>query len=121
MFGDFLNHKCDIFHLVDDSCQEGYGIKAMEKRIPEETPSEQGIPCHFHVRSDSLQIVQGEPYRSLSGQVKLSLPFGTDIRKNDIVQSQETGICYRADLPREVRGHHMIVTLRREPGLKGAI
>ena len=68
-----------------------------------------------------LQIVQGEPYSSLEGQVKLSLPIGTGIRKNDIVQSRETGLRYRADVPREIRGHHIIVTLRREGGVKGAI
>lgn len=121
MFEDFLDHKCDIFHLVDSPNPEAYGIRAMAKRVPAERPSEKGVCCHFHVRNDGLQIAQGEPYSSLQGQVRLSLPIGTDIRENDIVQSWETGLRYRADVPRKIRGHHITVTLRREGGVKGAI
>ncbi|MCI9530297.1 MAG: DUF3599 family protein [Lachnospiraceae bacterium] len=121
MFEDFLDHKCDIFHLVDSPTPGGYGIKAAARMVPTGKAAEEDVPCHFHTGGGSLQIVQGEPYSSLEGQVKLSLPIGTGIRKNDIVQSRETGLRYRADVPREIRGHHIIVTLRREGGVKGAI
>ncbi|MCI9645331.1 MAG: DUF3599 family protein [Lachnospiraceae bacterium] len=121
MFRDLLDHRCDIFHLVDSPINGGYGIKAMAKREPARVPSVRDVPCHFHINGSSLQIAQEEPYSSLQGQVKLSLPIGTDIRKNDVVQSQETGLRYRAGVPREIRGHHIIVTLRREEGVKGAI
>lgn len=121
MFEDLLDHRCDIFHLVDSSSPGGYGIKVMAGRVPAGKAAEECVPCHFHVNGGAMQIVQGEPYSALQGQVKLSLPIGTDIRENDIVQSRETGLRYRADVPRNIRGHHITVTLRREGGVKGAI
>lgn len=122
MWEDFLNHRCDIYHLTDSESQESYGIKVSVERKPEEEASEKNIPCHFHVRqSDFLQIIQEKPYARLDGKIKLTLPFDTDIRKNDIVRSRESGIFYRADIPRKVQDHHIIVQVKREEGLKGAI
>lgn len=121
MFEDFFNHTCDIFHLVEQASTKDYGIKVAKQYVYEKEPSEKDVPCHFHIQSDTLKIVQKEPYSILSGEVKLSLPIGTDIRKNDRVQSKETGLCYYADVPRNIREHHIIVQVRREEGVKGAI
>lgn len=122
MFEDFLNHKCNIFHLIEVEKEVGYGIQTEVVREPEKEPSLTDIPCHFHIaQSNFLQIVQEEPYSRVSGETKLSLPIDTDIRKNDIVQDCDTGLFYRADLPKRVRNHHIIVTVRREDGTKGAI
>lgn len=121
MFEDFFNHRCDIFHLRKNQEKGSYGIRTADAKVPEEEPSEENVPCHFHTRTGGLRIVQEEPYRSLSGEIKLSLPIDVNIQKNDIVRSAETGLCYRADLPRKVRDHHLIVALRREDGVKGAI
>ncbi|MCI8860442.1 MAG: DUF3599 family protein [Lachnospiraceae bacterium] len=121
MLEDFFNHKCDIFHLVKNQEEGCYGIRGKERMVPEKTPSEENVSCHFHTKSNNLQIVQGEPYRGLAGEVKLSLPIDTDIRKNDVVRSRETGMYYRADLPKNIQGHHLTVVLRREDGVKGAI
>lgn len=120
---DFLNHKCDIYHLVDAGDTGAYGILAAENLVPEEEPSETDVPCHFHIsQKDLTQLVQNEPETSIEGQMKLSLIIGTDIRKNDIVYSHEDGLRYRAGIPHIVaKNHHIIVTLYREDGVKGAL
>ena len=120
---DFLDHTCDIYHLVDAGDQGAYGIIAAESLTPEAEPSETDVPCHFHTKqNDLMRLVQHEPEASVEGQLKLSLGIGVDIRRNDIVYSHEDGLRYRAGVPREVgRRHHIIVTLYRESGVKGAL
>lgn len=127
MFEDYLNDTCDIYHLTDEPVDAGYGIAVTtEQQWPEE-PDEEDVTCHFHVTNNGLQIVQQEPHAELTGSIKLSLPYGTDIRKNDLViskasQSIESGLRFRADTPRTIHAnHHIIVTLQREDGVKGAI
>lgn len=120
---DFLNHRCDIYHLVDAGETGAFGIKAAQHLVPEEEPSEKDVRCHFHIRQNDLtRLVQNEPETSIEGQIKCSIEIGTDIRKNDIVLSHEDGLRYRAGVPRTVaHDHHIIVTLYREDGVKGAI
>lgn len=121
MFEDFLNHKCDIFHIKQTDTKVGYGINAARVSERLEEPDLTDIPCHFHINS-GLSILQAEPFARLDGTVKLALPFGTEIHENDFVRSHETGYLYRAELPRAIHGnHHLIVNLRREDGIKGAI
>ena len=56
----------------------------------------------------------------MEGEVKLALPYGTDIRENDFVKSRD--YMFRAGIPKAVHGnHHIVVTIRREEGIKGAI
>lgn len=121
-FEDFFNHRCDIYHLAEETVTvNGVAIASSTKKQAV-VAEEQDVPCHFHINGEFLDIVQREPQAELQGRGKLSLPFGTDIRKNDIVRSRETGFCYRADLPRVIHGnHHIVVELRREDGAKGAI
>lgn len=122
MFEDFLNHRCDIYHLVERQPTAAYGIRPGKITEWEQEPSLTDVPCHFQVSQyDSVQIVQGEPYSRVSGETKLTLPYGTDIRMNDKVRDRKTGLAYRADVPKEVQQHHIIVTIRREEGVKGAI
>lgn len=125
MFEDFLNHTCDIYHTVDETVTIGYGIEATtEKRLaePGDTPDLEGIPCHFHVRSNGVKVVQAEPYSDIEGECKLSLPSGTDVRENDMVRDCDSGLMYRAGIPRTIHGnHHIIVMLKREGGVKTAI
>ena len=48
------------------------------------------------------------------------MPYGVDIRENDFVKSR--GLIYRAGIPKAVHGnHHIVVTIKREEGIKGAI
>lgn len=99
----------------------GYGIRAAQVAECPAEPSVSDVPCHFHLK-DGLSVVQKEPYTGLVGTVKLTLPFGTRIQENDFVRSKETGHMYRAEVPRAVHGnHHLVVELRREDGIKGAI
>ena len=123
MFEDFLDHKCNIYHLQDESVDIGYGIKAGNVRMPQTEPEEKDIPCHFHIKMNNyMQVVQKEPYTSVEGKVKLSLPPGTDIRMNDTVENCQDGLKYRAGKPMEVHGgHHIVVTMSRMEGVNGAI
>jgi hypothetical protein len=121
MFDEFLNHRCDIYHLIQGEEDAGYGIRKSNVPVHEDTPSLTDVPCHFYVRQSSLQIVQDKPYSAVSGDVKLALSIGTDIRMNDLVCDRRTGFMYRADVPNEIHGHHISVLLHREGGLKGAI
>jgi hypothetical protein len=122
MFDELLDHRCDIYHLIDGKKTAGYGIKTNYISEHEENPSLTDVPCHFHnSQSNFLRIEQSTPYSRLSGETKLTLPVGTDIRKNDMIRDCGTGMKYRADMPKTIRGHHISVTVRREDGLKGAI
>ena len=70
--------------------------------------------------NSSPKIVQKEPYPAVEGEAKLALPYGVDIRENDFVKSR--GLIYRAGIPKAVHGnHHIVVTIKREEGIKGAI
>lgn len=123
MFEDYLNHRCDIYHLEDTTVNIGYGIKAEPKRRHQKEPELSDVPCHFHiVNYNTLEIVQREPFSSLEGKIKLSLPSGTDIKENDLVKDCKLGITYMAGVPRTVHGgHHVIVFLTREDGVDSAI
>lgn len=122
MFDDFMNHTCNIYHLEDAAVDVDFGIFAADVRTENQKPDEEGVPCHFHVRSSAVKIIQNEPYSSVEGEIKLSLLPGTDIRMNDIVEDCRNGLKYRAGIPREIYGgHHIIVELQRQEGVKAAI
>lgn len=122
MFKDFLYHRCNIYHLVDEQVNVGYGINTGTVKGKGNEPDLTDVLCHFHNRSNSLKIVQHEPYSSEDGEVKLSLPIGTDIRQNDMVERCDTGERFRASIPKVVHGqHHIIVQLMREKGVRSAI
>lgn len=121
MFEDFFNHQCDIYHLSDSIVNAGYGIKLEKTKRETLVAGAKNVPCHFYVKSNSIKVISKEPYSSIEGEIKLSLPIGTDILKNDIIMSHETGLYYRAGLPRRIQNHHITIILTREDGLKGAI
>lgn len=123
MFEDFFNHRCNIYHLEDRRVNIGYGIEAGNVRVPRKEADEKDIPCHFHVKANgNVRITQKEPYAKMDGDVKLSLPAGTDIRKNDVVEDCSNGIKYRAGIPREVHGwHHIVVMLASKEGVEAAL
>lgn len=122
MFEDFFNHTCNIYHLEDESTDIGYGIRATDVKKPQKKADEKEVRCHFYIRSNGVKIVQKEPYSSADGEMKLSLPVGTNIKMNDTVEDCRDGLMYRAGKPMEVHGgHHIIVMLSRMEGVKGAI
>lgn len=123
MWEDFLNHKCDIYHLQTETDEVGYGIKPVERAgsYPEEADITD-VACHFGVKSESVAIIQHDPYPVLTGQIKLALPAGTDIRINDKVVSKESGIAYLVkDVPRDIHGHHISVLISRADEVENAI
>ena len=119
---DMLNHKCDIFHVQNDTNSLGYGVSDTEHYSYPNKADIEDVDCHFHVKTGRYVISQTEPANDYSARVKLSLPFGTDIRINDKVVSKKTGFSYIAELPRTIRNnHHIIVYCNREGTVKEAI
>ena len=116
-----LDHKCDIYHLKEEQQSPGYGLPDQIKMFYQQEPDETEIPCHFSIYDSTLQIVQKKPQQMLEGRIKLALPINTDIRLLDKVVSQVTGLKYIAELPRRIRNHHIIVYLKPDDGVKGAI
>ena len=123
MFEDFLNHTCNIYHLSDETVNVSYGVKAASVKKPQQKPAEIGVKCHFHIRTNSgIRVSQKEPYSVLAGEGKLTLPPGTDIRLNDMVEDCRNGVKYRAGLPKEIHGgHHIIVDISRTDGAEAAL
>lgn len=108
-----LDHKCDIHHMTRAASSPGYGLPAAPNFSYPETPDIASVPCHFNVRSGTIAVVQREPQANLEGKTKLTLPAGTDVRINDKVMDTTHGVEYTAELPQNIRGHHIVVNLRR--------
>lgn len=123
MFDDFLNHRCDIYHAADEPVSVGYGISTGNTQSHSEA-DEKNVPCHFHIKQVAqINVVQHEPYSTIEGKTKLSLPAETDIRINDKVVDLSNNLEYSVtDVPRTVHGgHHVIAIVEREKGEPNAI
>ena len=116
MIDDLLDHTCDIYHPLTETVTRGYGL-------PDSTqtglsyPSKADISaqkCHFGVKTGTIQVVTQEPQKDLDARLKLTLPIGTDIRKNDKIVSGVTGFVYIAEIPRNIRGNHISVMVIRQ-------
>lgn len=116
MIEDFFDHTCDIYHATQETVSRGYGLpdSVGEKLTYPTKPDISDQICHFSVKTGSLMVVQQEPQRDLDARLKLTLPAGTDIRANDKIVSGVTGYIYTAEIPRDIRGHHMTVWVNRE-------
>ena len=110
---DFFDHKCNIFHLHQTSNSRGYGLPASTEFSYPNVADIAEQPCHFSVKSSKLVIVRGEPQRDLDADLKLTLPKGTDIKVNDKIVDCDTGYEYEAEVPRNIRGHHITVQIHR--------
>lgn len=115
MIEDFFDHKCNIYHVVKSSLNPGYGLPAGsdEKYDYGNEPDLSQIPCHFGVKSASISVIQHEPNNDLEEKTKLTLPAGTDIRINDKIVDCDTGLEYTAELPRNIREHHVFAYIKR--------
>ena len=49
----------------------------------------------------------------MDARLKLTLPIDTDIRVNDKVVDCESGYEYEAEVPRNIRDHHIVVWIHR--------
>lgn len=110
---DFFDHRCNIFHMAGMSKKRGYGLPdAVDFQYPK-SPDISELPCHFCVKSGTLAVVQQEPQKDMNARLKLALPIGTDIRVNDRIVDCSTGYAYEAEVPRNIRGHHIAVWVNR--------
>lgn len=110
---NFFDHQCDIYHLIEDCQGMGYGLPSSPAFSYPETPDEASVPCHFAVKSFSCTIQQTQPANEYDAKIKLTLPIDTDIRRNDKIVELSTGLEYTAEQPRNVRGHHKFVFVKR--------
>ena len=99
---DFFDHRCSIYHTQQESTSPGYGLPGSPKFKYPKQPDLEEVPCHFGVRSTSIQIAQQQPQNDMDSDIKLTLPAGTDVRLE-----------YTAGQPRNIRGHHMTVKIYR--------
>jgi hypothetical protein len=110
---DFFDHKCDIYHLRQESKTPGYGLpSSLSFSYPEE-PDCVGVECHFGVKNGTIVVTQSDPENLMDAKLKLTLPCGTDIRLNDKVIDCDTGLEYTAEQPRNIRSHHLFVFVKR--------
>lgn len=110
---DLFDHKCNIFHLKIKTATRGYGLPATSEFSYSDTPDVSEQPCHFGVKGSKLVIVQKEPQKDFGADLKLTLPIGTDIQLNDKIIDCDTGYEYEAEMPRNIRGHHITVQIHR--------
>lgn len=114
MIEDFFDHKCNIFHVQNESASPGYGLPESPTFSYGAVPDIAEQQCHFGVKSGNLSTEQQQPQNDLIARLKLYLPTGTDIRLNDKIVDCKTGLSYIAEVPRDIRGHHMTVYIKRE-------
>lgn len=110
---DFFIHSCNIYHLKyeKDGIDLGYGIKS-DKYTYSNDADIKDVSCHFSYKTLE-QFAHNTPHPSFTGRVKLALPVGTDIRLNDKVVNNLTGLEYIAEMPHQIRKNHIIVYLMR--------
>lgn len=118
-FEDLLDHKCDIYHMVKGERDMGFAIKQGKYSYPN-VPDIENVQCHFNVNANAT-LTQTESANEFIYTGKLQLPAGTDIRVNDRVVDKDTGLEYTAEIPHNIRDHHMMVTIQRKGTVKGAL
>ncbi len=119
MIEDFFDHSCNIYHLIRTSTELGYGLPTTDGFSYPTQPDIEEQACHFGVKSKGVVLVQTDPVRNLEGKTKLTLPAGTDVRINDLIEDIESGLRYIAEKPNNIRGHHVSVLVQRMDDQKG--
>ena len=119
-FEGLLNHTCDIYHIQTEAGSPGYGLPASTEFQYPDTPDIAAVPCHFSVRSQSVSIQQTAPVNVMDANIKLHLPIGTDVRRQDKIVDCDSGLEYTAEQPSNVRNHHLFVYIKPKDG-QGAL
>lgn len=117
-FEDFLDHSCDIYHIQEGQASPGYGLAASPSFSYPVEPDIRGQECHFGVKSQNVAITQTAPANLMDAKIKLTLPAGTDVRRNDKIVDCATGLEYTAGQPVNIRDHHVFVYIKRTGGQK---
>lgn len=112
-FEAMLNHKCDVYHMLRTDTSPGYGLPSSPVFSYPDTPDIEDLQCHFGV-GDTRTVIQAEPQANYQANIKLAVPIGTDIRLNDKIIDKSNGYEYTADIPVQVRNHHVFVMLTRK-------
>lgn len=117
---DLFDHRCSIYHLQTTTTDPGFGLPGQTTHSYPDTPDLENVPCHFNVGA-SAQMVQQEPMNTYLYTGKLQLPAGTDVRANDKIVNEENGLDFTAQVPQNIRGHHMTVTIQRKGNIEAAL
>ncbi|WYP24753.1 DUF3599 family protein [Alkalihalobacillus sp. FSL W8-0930] len=110
---NFLVHTCDVYRLAAVTPKKSYGIEIEQPNQFSEEPISSGVPCHFQELTQD--VVQGQPQATFLQRMRVTFPAGTDIKLNDTVKW--SGASYKLQQPKDVRGHHIIVTATRSDTL----
>lgn len=113
MINDFFDHLCCIYHLQSTATSPGYALPASPAHSYPAKADIEDVHCHFGVKAATVTVTQSEPANMLDAKIKLTLPVGTDIRLNDKIVWNDTGLVFTAELPRNIRGHHKFVYVKR--------
>lgn len=109
-----FDHTCDIYHVVKEEKDVGYGLPSSSLFKYNDTPDLVDVPCHFHVKdSVTTTLSQNEPQATYESRVKVGFHIDADIRLNDKIVHKQTGLEYYAEIPKRIRGHHASVTVQR--------
>ena len=114
---DFFDHTCSLYHVVGTEDSPGYGLQDSPHFDYPREPDEANVPCHFAqggAGGTVNTLVQKLPEHAYEDRIKLALPIGTDVRINDKVIDHRTGLEYYAEIPRNIRNHHIYVWVKRE-------
>lgn len=112
-FTNFLNHKCDVYHIIKNDMSPGYNLPGAPDFSYPETPDITDLICHFNIKNGAGNVAQKEPQSVYANRRKLTVSWGTDIRLNDKIVEKATGYEYTAEQPMPVQTHHIYVMLRR--------
>lgn len=118
-YEELLDHRCAIYHMMPESKSKGFGIETQIFVYADE-PDLTDVPCHFNV-GDAGSIGQSEDANEFIVVGKLNLPAGTKVYVNDKIVDLGKGITYTAEIPKNIRNHHVIVNIQRKGKVKGAL
>ena len=116
--------KISFVSLVDKAANKkqflmGFAIKQTGFSYPK-VPDVEDVACHFNVNANA-ELTQTESANEFIYSGKLQLPAGTDVRVNDKVVDKNTGLAYTAEMPHNIRDHHIMVNIQRKGTVKGAL
>ncbi len=115
---DLMDHKCDIYHYGSSDQSIGYGFKEKKHSYPDVADIKE-VSCHFHATESTIN--QDETMNKYPAHIKVDFPIGTNIQLNDKVVWSENGLAYTAEIPRTIRGHHIVVYVNRSGAVKEAL
>lgn len=108
-----LTHRCDIFHLVQDEKERGYGLPSKKGEEYPAEPDHAGVKSYWSERNQT--ITQGEPNNMIIQSYNVHFPIKADVRVNDKVMWD--GISFTLQKPRIIRNHHIEAVAVRSDNL----